>query len=366
MISELLQNLKLVAAFQFLFLSLFFFFNKKGHRTNNRMIAFFTLGKGLALSFLVIFGMSHPGISPFLPALKALYKPMLFFYPPFLFFYIKSCTDENFKFNKQKLFHLMPSLLLLILGMSKELDLFRPPLLYYRVISVFYYVQIISYTASAIFVIQQFKKESMKPLSPKIRVTRQWLQYLMLGFMLMSVVLLTSFIFSFFQLSTPVVRSAMHTAAYFMLFLFATGILYNSLRNPILFSDIQNDTDNKKDPQLPKAVNKETAHALETLMINDRLYLNSNLTLNDVAERLRIHPRTLSLVLKHSFQKNFFDFVNGYRIQHAQNIIKNDNSNKTLFEVLLDSGFNSKSVFNAAFKKHTGITPTVYKSSINH
>lgn len=61
---------------------------------------------------------------------------------------------------------------------------------------------------------------------------------------------------------------------------------------------------------------------------------------------------------------SFSNYLNQNRIKEAQHIIKN-NPNYSLEAISFDCGFNSKSAFYAAFKKHTGQTPSKYRDSLN-
>jgi AraC-like DNA-binding protein len=64
-----------------------------------------------------------------------------------------------------------------------------------------------------------------------------------------------------------------------------------------------------------------------------------------------------------SFNQNFRDFINKYRIEESKFLLKNkSNGNKTILEIAYEVGFNSKSAFNAAFKKFTGLTPKEYRN----
>ena len=56
------------------------------------------------------------------------------------------------------------------------------------------------------------------------------------------------------------------------------------------------------------------------------------------------------------------DFVNEFRIKEAKSILKDPSKKEfTVLEILYEVGFNSKSSFNTAFKKHTGLTPTQFR-----
>ena len=63
-----------------------------------------------------------------------------------------------------------------------------------------------------------------------------------------------------------------------------------------------------------------------------------------------------------TLNQNFYDFINTHRIEEIKKRMNDSKfQNLTLLALAYDVGFNSKSVFNAAFKKHTGMTPKEYK-----
>jgi AraC-like DNA-binding protein len=72
--------------------------------------------------------------------------------------------------------------------------------------------------------------------------------------------------------------------------------------------------------------------------------------------------RQLSVLINQYLNQHFFDFVNEYIINKAKEILKNPEKKEvTILEILYEVGFNSKSSFNTAFKKHTGLTPTQFR-----
>ena len=72
--------------------------------------------------------------------------------------------------------------------------------------------------------------------------------------------------------------------------------------------------------------------------------------------------RDLSVLINQDLNQHFFDFVNEYRIKKAMSILGDTTKyHLTVLKILYDVGFNSKSSFNTAFKKHTGTTPTQYR-----
>src|SRR5690606_23818040 len=104
---------------------------------------------------------------------------------------------------------------------------------------------------------------------------------------------------------------------------------------------------------------------LSTFMNEKKPFLEFNLTLSDLASKVQIKERHLSQFINTFYQTSFQDYINGFRIAEAKKLIEeNKNSGKTILEIVYESGFNSKSAFNFAFKKHTKTTPTLYKKSL--
>ena len=94
------------------------------------------------------------------------------------------------------------------------------------------------------------------------------------------------------------------------------------------------------------------------LMIDEKLYLQPELNLSDIANRLKTNISVLSGVVNNAFGKNFNDFVNEYRVKEFQERIQlPENKNITLLGIAFDCGFNSKATFNRSFKKFTGKAP---------
>ncbi len=105
---------------------------------------------------------------------------------------------------------------------------------------------------------------------------------------------------------------------------------------------------------------------LINLMEVDKLYLNGKLSIQDVSEKLNIPKQYISEVLNEHMNTNFQDFINGYRVEEFIKRIENDQNNQfTLLGIATEVGFNSKSSFNAIFKKFKGLTPTQFKKNLS-
>lgn len=105
--------------------------------------------------------------------------------------------------------------------------------------------------------------------------------------------------------------------------------------------------------------------ALLKVMESDRPWKDSELTLADLAERLRTSPHKLSEVLNSEVGLTFYDFVNGYRVREVQRRIKaGDARALKMLALAMDAGFASKSTFNQVFKKHTNVTPSDFRQAV--
>lgn len=98
-------------------------------------------------------------------------------------------------------------------------------------------------------------------------------------------------------------------------------------------------------------------------IILSRIYKNKELTIVDVAESLKVHPRRISTAINKICEQNFNSYINQFRIDEAiKLILKLDTNNLSMEGIGSEVGFHSKSAFYSAFKKITNTTPTEYKN----
>jgi AraC-like DNA-binding protein len=113
-------------------------------------------------------------------------------------------------------------------------------------------------------------------------------------------------------------------------------------------------------------IDPETAkrHAGELLRVmeSEKLYRTNDLTLLDLSVALNLSPHNLTEVINTQLGKNFYDFINAYRVEEVKRrLVDRAYDHLTLLGIGTDAGFNSKSSFNAVFRKHTGMTPSEYR-----
>lgn len=102
---------------------------------------------------------------------------------------------------------------------------------------------------------------------------------------------------------------------------------------------------------------------IEQMMEQHQPYLHSNLTVDRLARLAGVAPRELSQFLNQQMGNNFYEFVNSYRIEHARRRLADPAETATITDIMYESGFNSKSVFNTLFRKTNGKTPSQYRRS---
>lgn len=103
---------------------------------------------------------------------------------------------------------------------------------------------------------------------------------------------------------------------------------------------------------------------LLTFMQKDNLYLNPTLSLTDLSEKMNIPSHHITQTLNDYAKINFYNFVNGFRVEAFKSKIESDEAEKfSLLGIAFDCGFNSKSSFNRIFKNFTGLSPSEYKNN---
>ena len=97
-------------------------------------------------------------------------------------------------------------------------------------------------------------------------------------------------------------------------------------------------------------------------MLSTSLYTKEGLTLEELSEKIKLNSRDISRAINENFGNNFYEYVNFLRVKKAEELIKLNAQGIRISEAMYATGFNSRSSFNYAFKKHTGLTPTQYRA----
>lgn len=137
---------------------------------------------------------------------------------------------------------------------------------------------------------------------------------------------------------------------------------YLGLQQPDLRFDRASDTSEQtRRPILSDARMRRTATKLIDALNTNRLYANSDLSLRALSDITGVTKNHISETLSQHLGVNFFDFVNSHRAGDAKRLL--EETHLSILEIALDVGFNSRSTFNAAFKKHVGTPPSAYREN---
>lgn len=99
---------------------------------------------------------------------------------------------------------------------------------------------------------------------------------------------------------------------------------------------------------------------LNTLMATEQYFLDSDLSMQSLAERVKISPHHLSQILNEKLEKTFYDYINEQRVEYARQLLLKEPL-RPIIDIAVQSGYNSKNSFQNAFKRHTGMTPSGYR-----
>lgn len=358
-----------ITIFLFVFFSFFLLSLKTGNTLSNKLFAVFLFSKAVCFSNYMFFRF-EPFFVSISPHMFFIGESFEFLLGPAIFLYTLSLAYRDFKLRAYHLLHLTP--FFVHLGfMSYKFHFFASDIkirllegyaLNYWESVVNYsaiYLHILIYCAAALYVLSAYRAELKKIFSSIENMKLRWLSMIIIGFIVLWATAALDFTgeisgYDFFNLDE---------VSTVFLFIFANLIIYMGLKQPKIFSGIRIGNNNHEF-SLNESQRNRYLEKLNSMMKSQKFYLNPTLTLNELAEKVSVPPRYLSYVINKSFGQNYYDFINTYRIEESKLLlIKNKRENRTVLEILYQAGFNSKSVFNAAFKKHTGMTPSQFMKS---
>lgn len=145
--------------------------------------------------------------------------------------------------------------------------------------------------------------------------------------------------------------------------IFIYWITYKAINNTIAF-EAASFSSIKKYNNNPLTEDKALliTDCLMNAMEKDKLFLDAGLGIEKLSDVVGQSKHDISRILNERMNANFFDFVNGYRVREARRLLDDPAMQRfTIAAIAFESGFNSVSAFNSAFKKFEGITPSAYR-----
>ena len=300
--------------------------------------------------------------------------PFLFLAAPVFYFYVRSLAFSDFRFHTGDILHALPFMAVVIIFawqfyflssgtkifLLTEGEAFSDG--FWIAFNLFFMTQFSVYFLADLRILRYYREEIKQQYSSVHNINLSWLTFVLYGFIvawLSSVGV--SIAHSYFLLAYKQIT----IINYLIFFGFFNYIFYKGLSQPEIFSGVV-EKPRYETSRLTSSEGKLNLVKLETLMQEDKPYLNPTLTLKELAAQLSLSPRYLSQIINQHTHQNFYDFVNRYRIEEAKNLLSKKSSAMNIMEILYEVGFNSKSSFNTAFKEVTGVTPSHFKKHLSN
>lgn len=325
---------------------------------------------------LLLFNFDYTNYYLVVPHLLGFLVPLPLVHGPLLLLYVTTLISGQQKFNKLQLLHFGPALIfylflmpIMLLPAAEKLHVVYEILpdnapLYF---DFFYVLIVISgpvYIVWSLILLRKHYRQIKENFSYTEKINLKWLRNLCIGMAViwMSVAATSSMDDN---LGSTIIYSSV------TLFVFLIG--YYGIRQGVIFTDplttsasVSLEVKEKYEKSPLDAIQSDSLlQRLLLFMEKEKPYLESKITLPQLANQFDTNPNYLSQIINESLNQNLYDFINKYRVNEFKERLKNkDALNYTLFGLAQNCGFSSKSTFYDVFKKHTGQTPAQYQSTL--
>lgn len=318
-----------------------------------------------------------------------------FLFGPLHLMYIGVLTDSRIKFARPHWLHFIPFILfkiyyLQVFFLSKEelnniirqVEQNNPPL-HLLISGIAVAVQGLIYVIVALFVFREYLQKIKLTFSTIEKINLNWLRYFTIMALFVWIIVFVEEISRIISLDTSAISFLVPVLT--SIFVYATGYIgmfkteifhqYDIYDNIHAVQDmtiaLNSSRENvdiavkyQKSGLSPEKAD-EFLNQLKKLMEEDEIYTNPDITLKDLSQHLGTSTHNISEVINTRLNQNFFDFINRYRIERVkEDLLDKSKDHYTLFAIAVDAGFNSKSGFNAIFKRYTGQTPSEYRNTL--
>lgn len=324
-------------------------------------------------------------LAPVMPGATMFLKTLIFLEPPLLYLFIRASVYRDYILSGRTGLHALPYVLINLLfipgyyshvaekGFSeKEIEAFYDSP-FFSLTYVVIHIQLLVYFILIFLLLRKYRQQLIENFSNADMENYQWLFKFILIIFTFSTFALVKNVLRFFMPGKPFDYSLIFVSLCVLWFFI--WLLLKAMKNPALFIGIPAATPTVSelmplaDPAPSHASSPAISEAdqtritqLKEFMDNHQPFLDPSLNLYQLAEKTKLPEKELSLLINHRMGQHFFDFINDFRIRKAESILKDPlQKNLTILEILYSVGFNSKSSFNTAFKRRTGLTPTEYR-----
>jgi AraC-like DNA-binding protein len=367
--------LNILGAAQALLLALALVGVKRGNRRANLLLAAFSATVSVLITWSVL---NSAGYVSLFPHLLKINHPFDFVGGPLLYLYVRALTSSRPELKKKDLLHFIPfGLCVLYLlpyyfqSAEYKFNLNRGfnDVRWYYVRTSLAIIQFVGYLALAGLLTVRYLRENKERRTPFERATLFQVKFLVISFAALWFVAVLRYLF---DIRYPAYTQYTDIVLPFGGTIIIYSMAYLGLRQPETPSGADEHASAAEVDALPakkyekSTLTPERAEAylkkLLGLMERERPYTDGSLTLSKLAAKLSVTPHHLSQVINERLNQNFFDFVNTYRVEEAKRqLLADTKKHYSLLAIAEAVGFNSKSAFNAAFKKQTDMTPSDFK-----
>jgi len=294
-----------------------------------------------------------------------------------MFLYVRFMTKPDRKFRLYAMLHFIPFLVFFIVSvifrtepLVRDLRSFFIPdkLISLRIIyGISFFLSITIYSVLAFIEIKQHQVNLKNLISYTSGViTLNWLKIVSISFYAAYFVL-------FILGGLNMIGNFIPFDPYFVIFgfiaLFSFVFSFYGIKQPVIFGEeLKHDSDEKKDTEKYIKSGLKESQAFDYLQkliyyveVN-KPYLNRDLSIHDLSLMTGIPRHYITQVLNEKHRKNFFTFINEYRVKEVIERFSDPRyTNYTILAIALDAGFNSKTTFNSIFKNQTGFTPSQFR-----
>jgi AraC-like DNA-binding protein len=364
---DLLAVLNLLGAAQGLFLSVMLLGVKGGNKVANRILATLVATIALFVTGAVV-RTTHYEIV--FPHLSRIHDPLPFLAVPLIFLYVRTLTSKTPSFPKRECLHFVPFILCCAYLLPYFLQSREAKLAYllseysYPSLGSWYYVrsaliilQAGLYLTLTVLTILAFVKGSRRQASSADKAVLFQIRFFVTGFL----VIFAGGVLRYLIDHTAKTNLLVPLGA--SVFIYALG--YVSFRNPqVLARADEPPTRKYESSTLTPETSERYLKRLLQSMNEEKLYLDAELTIAKLAERLSIPSPHLSQTINERLNQNFVDFINTYRVEEAKRkLVDPRKRHYSVLAIAEEAGFNSKSSFNSVFKKHARMTPSEFRKA---
>jgi AraC-like DNA-binding protein len=366
---NMLNIIALIAIFVSVLLTLFLLTVKSKNRLANILLAGFIIFCAVDIS-----GVFSGQILKNQPVLSEFFESFTFLIFPLFYYYVLAISYNNFKLKFKDLFHALPFTIYNVLFLFTIMFAKHESLVFtlHKIAPYIIKIQGLFYLIAIIYVLRKYKKVYLENYANGNIKIYKWLSRIVLLFLITFPATIIKDFSHFYNHQEIFIWTI--TALTGSALIMFTWFILKALYNPEIFRGIDpeikpvkahtsSNVDSKSIETDLDTKNIVIIEQLRKYMIEKEPFLEPTLTLQDLALQMNIHARELSILINRHIGQHFFDFINKYRIEKAIEIIEKSSIKEfTIQQILFDVGFNSKSSFNTAFRKHTGLTPTEYRN----